>query len=68
MEPIDSRVIERKCEEFLHALGVPGFIVFGWQKSENEEFGVVSSYHEVPPNVAVKAMTWALNDFAHKTL
>jgi hypothetical protein len=66
-EPINNEDIQRKCEAFLRELGIPGFIVFGWQKSE-DQFGVVSSFHEMPVNAAVKGMTWALNDFAAKSL
>lgn len=66
-EPIDNDAIQRKCEAFLQELGIPGFIVFGWQKN-NEQFGVVSSFHEMPVNAAVKGMTWALNDFVSKSL
>lgn len=57
---INQREIEKKCQEFLEGLGVPGFIVFGWQK-EPGEFGVVSSYHEIPPPVVVKGIAWALH-------
>lgn len=66
-EPIDNDAIQHKCEAFLQELGIPGFIVFGWQKTD-EQFGVVSSFHEMPVNAAVKGMTWALNDFAAKSL
>lgn len=59
--------IQKKCEQFLQELGVPGFIVFGWQK-ENDQFGVVSSFHQMPVNAAVKGMTWALHDFANRSL
>ena len=65
--PIDNNVIQKKCEDFLRELGVPGFIVFGWQK-ENNQFGVVSSFHEMPANAAMKGLTWALNDFTNKLL
>ncbi len=67
MDHMDHKEIEAKCQEFLNSLGVPGFIVFGWQK-DNQEFGVVSSYHQIPSNVAVKAMSWALHDFANRAL
>lgn len=67
MDVNEQNEIEAKCEQFLKELGVPGFIVFGWRK-QNEEFGVVSSYHEMPKNVAIKAMSWALHDFANKAL
>jgi len=64
---MDNQDIQQKCEAFLRELGVPGFIVFGWQK-DDQSFGVVSSFHEMPVNAAVKGMTWALNDFAAKSL
>jgi hypothetical protein len=65
--PIDNDAIQAKCEQFLQELGVPGFVVFGWQK-DNDQFGVVSSFHEMPVNAAVKGMTWALHDFTSKSL
>jgi hypothetical protein len=65
--PINNDDIQAKCEVFLKELGVPGFIIFGWQK-DDAEFGVVSSFHEMPVNAAVKGMTWALHDFANKSL
>lgn len=71
--PIDNEDIQRKCEAFLRELGVPGFIVFGWQKQdpkpeEGAQFGVVSSFHEMPVNAAVKGMTWALHDFTNRMM
>ncbi len=65
--PFDNEEIQRKCEQFLQDLRIPGFIVFGWQKSD-QQFGVVSSFHEMPVNAAVKGMTWALSDFVQKSL
>lgn len=65
--PLDNDQIQAKCEQFLRELGIPGFIVFGWQKTD-QQFGVVSSFHEMPVNAAVKGMTWALNDFVTKSL
>jgi len=64
---MDQKEIEKKMEAFLKDLGVPSFIVFGWKKNE-KEFGIVSSQHKMPPNVAIKGMSWALNDFIHKSL
>lgn len=65
--------VQQKCEAFLNSLGVPGFIVFGWRKDElgpdaKAQYGVVSSFHEMPPNAAVKGITWALSDFVQKSL
>ncbi|MCF7844968.1 MAG: hypothetical protein K9M03_04035 [Kiritimatiellales bacterium] len=70
---MDQQDIQKKIESFLEDLGVPSFIVFGWQKDdgkspEQKQFGVVSSYHKVPTNVAIKGMSWALNDFISKSL
>ncbi len=67
MQPLDNEAIQKKCEQFLQELGIPGFLVFGWQK-EDQQFGVVSSFHKVPVNAAVKGMTWALNDFVNRSL
>lgn len=66
-QPMDNQDIQLKCEAFLRELGVPGFIVFGWQK-DDQAFGVVSSFHEMPVNAAVKGMSWALHDFVSKSL
>ncbi|MBU2213787.1 hypothetical protein KKC44_05840 [Patescibacteria group bacterium] len=70
---MDQQEIQKKIEGFLKDLGVPSFIVFGWQKEKgadpkHAQFGVVSSYHKVPTNVAIKGMSWALNDFISKSL
>lgn len=59
--------IQAKCEQFLKELNVSSFIVFGWKKNE-EEFGVVSSFHEMPSHAAIKAMSWALNDYITRSL
>jgi hypothetical protein len=69
---MDNAEIQKKCEAFLKSLGVPGFLVFGWKKSpsansEQAEFGVVSSYHQMPKDAAIKGMTWALHDFVNKS-
>lgn len=70
---MDQSEIQKRIEDFLAELGVPSFIVFGWKKdpstsSGQAEFGVVSSYHDIPPNAAIKGMSWALSDFVGKTL
>lgn len=66
-QPLNNDEIQKKCEAFLQSLNIPGFIVFGWQK-DDQQFGVVSSFHEMPVNAAVKGMTWALGDFVNKSL
>ncbi|MBT4119943.1 MAG: hypothetical protein HOG89_00615 [Candidatus Peribacter sp.] len=64
---MDQEEVQKKVEAFLQELNVPSFVVFGWKKTESE-FGVVSSHHEIPPNAAIKGMSWALNDFINKSL
>ncbi|MBM3231273.1 hypothetical protein FJZ28_03005 [Candidatus Peregrinibacteria bacterium] len=70
---MEQSEIQKRIEDFLKELGVPSFIVFGWKKTPagvpgQAEFGVVSSYHQIPPNAAIKGMSWALSDFVGKTL
>lgn len=64
---MDNTEIQKKCALFLKELGIPGFIVFGWQK-EDKQFGFVYSHRQMPSEVAVKGMTWALHDFVTKKL
>ena len=64
---MDQEEVQKKVEAFLQELNVPSFVVFGWKKTESE-FGVVSSHHEIPPDAAIKGMSWALNDFINKSL
>ena len=70
---MDNTAIQKRCEEFLKELGVPGFIVFGWQKPDTPEgakaqFGVVSSFHEMPVNAALKGLSWAIHDFTNRLM
>lgn len=70
--------VRQKCEEFVKSLGMPCFIVFGWEKKNEAEaaeeapkantkqYGMVSSYHEMPVPAVVKGMTWALSDIVNK--
>ncbi len=64
---MDQKEIEKRVAEFLKSLGVPAFIIFGWQKAD-KEFGVVSSQHKMPPKVAIKGISWALNDVINRNL
>ena len=66
-DPMSQEEIQAKVEAFLQSLNVPAFIVFGWKKNA-KEFGFVSSHHQMPTPVAIKGMSWALNDFINKTL
>jgi len=71
---MDQKEIQQKVEAFLKELGVPSFIVFGWQKSQPQkedkkaQFGIVWSHHKMPPQAAIKGMSWALNDFIARSL
>ncbi|MCK5020401.1 MAG: hypothetical protein KAS32_25420 [Candidatus Peribacteraceae bacterium] len=65
--------VRNKCEEFVKSLGMPCFIVFGWEKSEDsgekqKQYGMVSSYHKMPVPAVVKGMTWALTDIVNKSM
>ena len=62
---MDQAELQKRIEAFLADLKIPSFIVFGYKKND-KEFGFISSYRQVPPNVAIKGLTWALNDFVQK--
>lgn len=64
---MDQPELQKRIEAFLADLKIPSFIVFGFQKNE-KEFGFISSYRQVPPNVAIKGLTWALQNFVQKNL
>ncbi len=57
--------IQAKVEKFLHGLGVPGFIVFGYKKSDNK-FQIVSSYNQMPKIAAIKGLSKVLNEFIER--
>lgn len=67
MDEMNNAEVEKKCQEFLENLGVPGFIVFGWQKSD-EQYGFVYANKDAPPPVTLKGLLWAAHDFAQKKL
>ncbi|MFA7682289.1 MAG: hypothetical protein WCX61_04655 [Candidatus Peribacteraceae bacterium] len=69
---MEQNEIQQKVEAFLKEIDIPAFIVFGFKKGSPEkgkaEFGVVSSYNKIPPQAAIKGMSWALNDFINRSL
>lgn len=68
---MNEEEVRNKCEAFVKSLGMPCFIVFGWEKEVDEEqkqYGMVSSYHEMPTPAVIKGMTWALSDIVNKGL
>ncbi|MDO8649523.1 MAG: hypothetical protein Q7R81_07135 [Candidatus Peregrinibacteria bacterium] len=58
---MDNAEIQRKCEEFLETLGIPGFVFFGWKKPDNQ-FGFVYSYRQFPRNIGIQGLEWALKE------
>lgn len=64
---MDQPEIQKRIEAFLKELGIPSFIVFGWKKTD-KDFGIIWSQHQTPPNVAIKGLSWALNDVISKSL
>ncbi|ALM09532.1 MAG: hypothetical protein PeribacterA2_0137 [Candidatus Peribacter riflensis] len=64
---MDQPELQKRVEAFLKDLGIPSFIVFGFQKSE-KEFGFIWSHHQAPSNVVIKGLSWALHDFVQKKL
>lgn len=62
---MDTTIIQKKCEEFLQSLGIPGFIVIGLQ-TDPENTQVVYSLNNMPLKGAVKAMTHTLNDLVSR--
>jgi hypothetical protein len=57
--------IQKKCEEFLQTLPMPGFIVIGLQ-TDAENTQVTYSLNKMPLKGAVKAITHTLNDLISK--
>ncbi len=64
---MDNEDVKKKVEEFLKNLGVPGFIVFGYQR-EKDNFEIISSFNKMPIKAAIKGLSQVLNDFVKKTL
>lgn len=58
---MDTADIQKKCEEFLAAAGMPGFIILGFQ-TDPENTQVVYSLKDMPLKGAVKGITHTLND------
>ena len=64
---MEQEEIQSRINAFLKDLGIPSFIVFGWKKDE-KDFGIIWSQHQVPPKVAIKGLSWALNDVISKQI
>lgn len=59
--------IQKKVEAFLQTLEVPGFIVFGYKK-DDQNFQIVSSYNKMPKIAAVKGLSKVLHEFVEREL
>ncbi len=54
--------IQAQIQQFLESTGLQGFIIFGWQK-EDGSVDVVFSMHEMNAILAIKAISWTLQEF-----
>ena len=45
--PLDNDIIQQKCQDFVKSLGIPGFIVFAWQKPDKQFSDHGFSFHEL---------------------
>lgn len=64
---MDQPEVQRRVEAFLKDLGIPGFIVFGYQKG-GDQYEIVSSYNEMPKNAAIKGMSTVLHELIKHAL
>lgn len=58
---MDTAQIQKQCEEFLKSIGMPGFIVIGFQ-TEKDKTQMVYSMKDMPVKGIVKGLTHTLND------
>lgn len=58
---MDTKEIQKRCEEFLATTGLPGFIVLGFQ-TDPENTQMVYSLKDMPLKGVVKGLTHTLND------
>ena len=64
---MDQSELQTRVEQFLQELGMPGFIVFGYMQEEGK-CEIVSSYNEMPINVAIKGLSDVVNQLISRTL
>ncbi len=64
VDPKDA-AIQKKVEEFLRTLGIPGFIIFSYKKDDNR-FQIVSSYNQMPKVAAIKGLSKVLHEFIER--
>ena len=58
---MNTAEIQKQCEAFLKSIGMPGFIVIGFQ-TEPENTQMVYSLKDMPLKGVVKGLTHTLND------
>ena len=77
---MDNATIQKKCEEFLASLGIPGYIFFAWEKgtesqpqaedakaADKKDYGFVYAARQFPPQVAMKGLVWAMDQMVGQT-
>ena len=62
---MNTAQVQKQCEEFLKSIGVPGFVVIGFQTTPNDT-QMVYSLKDMPIKGFVKGMTHTLNDLVSK--
>jgi hypothetical protein len=65
--PMDDAAIQKKCEEFLKEIDVPGFILFGRQEDDGS-CTVTYSVHKISLKNALLGMLTAVTDLIKRTL
>ncbi len=58
---MNTAEIQKQCEAFLKSIGMPGFVVIGFQ-TEPENTQMVYSLKDMPLKGVVKGLTHTLND------
>jgi hypothetical protein len=64
---MNDQEIQKRCEEFLQQIDVPGFILFGRQE-DNGECIVTYSLHKITLKSALLGMLSAVTDLIKRTL
>lgn len=62
---MDTAEIQKQCEEFLKRVGLPAFVVIGFQ-TDPENMQMVYSLKNMPLKGVVKGLTQTLNDLVSK--
>lgn len=58
---MNTAEVQKQCEAFLKSIGMPGFVIIGFQ-TEPENTQMVYSLKDMPLKGVVKGLTHTLND------